>query len=73
MILKVDNDYIKKMDDLIKKKIEKTEDYTEADCLFSRIIWNYFTNNNNERNRSKIMIDKYLNGEMKINVHSVKK
>lgn len=56
MICKVKNDIVKKMNILIKKQIEKKQEMTDDEFL-SRVIWNIFTNNNNERERCTHIIN----------------
>ncbi len=76
MILKVKKKYVYMIDKVISHLTEKYS-FSNEDVLFSRIIWNYFTNNNKERKRARLLIEKYLvrkELDMKINdVLNIKK
>ena len=59
MLIKVKKEYVEKMNKVIANMTKKNS-LKDTDTLMSRIIWNYFTNNNSERARAKKSIDKYL-------------
>ncbi len=68
MILRVEKDYVKKIDSIIAE-MTKQKSFKDKDTLLSRIIWNYFTDTNSERKRSEKLINLYL--ERDINISDV--